>query len=181
MLLEKIGVYCARNRVGVVVAWLGVLGVALVLTLGGPKSSDSGFEIPGSESTTALHTLNREFPETVERPGTAELRFVFAAPKGRKVSDGKLTKAIRASVRAAGEQPGITSASDPFAGDRPAVSSDGRVAVSTLAAVGLDDSRAEAMTEELLAAGSPARAAGLEVELGGALSSGEPECSGRPR
>ncbi|MFE2038769.1 MMPL family transporter [Streptomyces scopuliridis] len=178
LLLEKIGAYCARNRVGVVVAWLGVLGVALLLTLGGPKSSDSGFEIPGSESTTALRTLNREFPKTVERPGTAALQFVFAAPKGQKVSDGELTKAILASVRAAGELPGITSASDPFTGDPPAVSPNGRVAVSTLTAVDLDDSRADAVAEELLAAGSPARAAGLEVELGGALSSGEPELFG---
>lgn len=106
------------------------------------------------------------------------------------MSDPVASRAISASVVAAGKVPGITAASDPFsapaksgergehAGAAETVSPDGRVAVSMLAAVGLDDARAETMTRELLAAGEPARAVGLQVEIGGELASGEPELLG---
>lgn len=84
LLLERIGAFCARNRGAVAIAWLAVLGAVLALTLSGPKSSDSGFEIPGSESSNALRTLNAQFPETVEKKGAASLQLVFVAPKGQR-------------------------------------------------------------------------------------------------
>lgn len=158
-LLYRLGRFAFRRRKTVAALWLGLLvlmGVGAA-TLG-EETTDS-FDIPGSESVEALRTLEERFPEAAAEGATA--RVVFAAPEGQTVAGPEHQPAVAATLSELAEIPGVVSVEDPF--EVGTVSPDGRIA---FAQVNFDEAL-PAANEELDDAVTPARDAGLTVEMGG--------------
>jgi RND superfamily putative drug exporter len=178
--LSRVGAFSAGHRGVVAVAWVLVTAVFALLTVTGAKFSDSAFSIAGAESTTALATMEQEFPERVA-PDEGELLLVVQAADGATVTDAASAALIGDLVTRAQDVPSVLSASDPFDERQPFVSADGTVAVSTLA-VELETDGAEVdqakVEADLRAAAADLTAAGFRLEVGGALEDGPPEILG---
>jgi RND superfamily putative drug exporter len=178
--LSRVGAFSAGHRGVVAVAWVLVTAVFALLTVTGAKFSDSAFSIAGAESTTALATMEREFPERVA-PDEGELLLVVQAADGATVTDAASAALIGDLVARAQDVPGVVSAADPFDEQQPFVSEDGTVAVSTLAvALETDGAEVDQATVEadLRAAATDLTDAGFRLEVGGALEDGPPEILG---
>ncbi len=173
-LLSRIGAFSAGHRLVVAGAWF-VLTVALtVVTISGAKFSDAPFSISGAESTTALATMEEAFPAA--DPDAGELMLVVEAPGGTSLTRPAGRDLVRDLVARATGVPDVKSAADPYAEDRPYVSKDGSVAVSTLT---VDLEADQAVVEaDLREAATPLTDKGYRVELGGALDDGPPEIAG---
>jgi RND superfamily putative drug exporter len=171
-LLSRVGAFSAGHRLVVAGAWFALTALFVVMTISGAKFSDTPFSIDGAESTTALATMDEAFP-AAPGPETGELMLVVEAPDGVSLDDPAQRELVQAAVAAAGEQPAVRSASDPYDADRPYVSDDGTVAVSTLAV----DAEADqaAVEKDLRTAASALTDGGYTVEVGGALEDGPPE------
>ncbi|WP_404192295.1 MMPL family transporter [Streptomyces tauricus] len=173
-LLSRIGAFSAGHRLVVAGAWF-VLTVALtVVTISGAKFSDAPFSISGAESTTALATMEEAFPAA--DPEAGELMLVVEAPGGTSLTRPAGRELVTDLVARASGVPDVKSAADPYAEDRPYVSKDGSVAVSTLTVdLEADQSVVEA---DLREAATPLTDKGYRVELGGTLDDGPPEIAG---
>ncbi|AWB92267.1 MMPL family transporter [Aeromicrobium chenweiae] len=170
--LSRVGAFSAGHRLIVAGAWSTLIAIFVVMTISGAKFSDSPFSIDGAESTTALATMDRAFP-AAPGPETGELMLVIEAPDGASLEDPSQRALVEAAVAGAREQAGVTSASDPYDADRPFVSDDGSVAVSTLA-VGIETDQA-ALEADLREASRALTYAGYTVEVGGLLEDGPPQ------
>jgi RND superfamily putative drug exporter len=178
--LSRVGAFSAGHRRVVAVAWVLVTAAFALLTVTGAKFSDSAFSIAGAESTTALATMEREFPERAD-PGVGELLLVVQAADGASVTDAASAALVSDLVGRASDVPHVVSATDPYDQQQPFVSADGTVAVSTLAvqleADGVEVDQA-AVEADLRAAAADLTAAGFVLEVGGALEDGPPEILG---
>ena len=77
-LLFRIGLISARHRWWTIAAWSAALVVTAVITLTSMRFSDGAFEIPGTESSSAMATLEEEFGTTTA-DGEGSLQVVGAA------------------------------------------------------------------------------------------------------
>ena len=68
-----------RHRVRVLLAWLAALVVLGVSSVAVSKGFDENFSLPGTESQTALDSLNRTFPQA---GGTTAQVVVVCRSKG---------------------------------------------------------------------------------------------------
>ncbi len=92
-LLYRLGVLSARSRWAVVASWLLVLLIAAGVALSGMRFSSAGFDVPGTDSSRALSTLESEFPTTGE--ATTSLQLVVQSSGGRVTDDApSLTSAL---------------------------------------------------------------------------------------
>ncbi|MBQ0846693.1 MMPL family transporter [Streptomyces sp. BH-SS-21] len=173
-LLSRIGAFSAAHRLVVTGAWFMLTVVLTVVTISGAKFSDAEFSISGAESTTALATMKKAFPEA--DPGAGELMLVVEAPDGTSLTRPADRELVAGLVSRATGVPDVKSAADPYAEDRPYVSKDGSVAVSTLS-VDLEADQA-VVEKDLREAAAPLTDQGYRVELGGTLEDGPPEIAG---
>ncbi|MGW0433412.1 MMPL family transporter [Micromonospora sp. NPDC003197] len=160
-LLYRLGRACFRRRGIVVGAWTLILAavIGLFVTFGG--EFDDQFTIPGSESQQALDELREISPAAAG----ANAQLVFVAPEGTTITDPRYVAAINQTLTEAQQAPQVGLVVDPFAGK--VISPDGRAA---LAAVQYDvptADLAEGTLDALEDTVAPARAAGLEVQVGG--------------
>jgi RND superfamily putative drug exporter len=160
-LLYRLGRACFRRRGTVAALWAVVLAavVAGVITVGG--QFDDAFTIPGSESQQALDQLRDASPAAAG----ASAQLVFVAPQGQAVSDPAFTRAIAATVAAAGQVDHVGAVLDPF--QSQAVSADGRAALATVQFDVANIELAPDTRDRLQGAATPATDAGLTVEIGG--------------
>ncbi|MFF3484122.1 MMPL family transporter [Streptomyces sp. NPDC002701] len=171
-LLSRVGAFSAGHRLVVAGAWFVLTAVFAVMTVSGAKFSDSAFSIAGAESTTALATMDKAFPAP-PGPEAGELMLVVEAPDGTSLTDPAAQKRVTDLVSRAADVPDVLSAADPYDENRPYVSEDGSVAVSTLSV----DLEADQLVVEdnLRKAASGLTEGGYTVELGGALDDGPPQ------
>jgi putative drug exporter of the RND superfamily len=108
-----------RSLVAAVVAVVA-LG-ALAGASGGPAADD--FEIPGTESQQAIDLFRAHSPALAG----AEATVVFSVEQGT-LAAGPRRAAIQDALREIQGLDGVVQVADPFAGPRPSVSPDGRVA-----------------------------------------------------
>lgn len=165
-ILSRIGAFSAGHRLVVASVWIALTAIS------GAKFSDSPFSIDGAESTTALATMDRAFP-AAPGPESGELMLVIEAPDGVSLDDLAQRALVDDLVSAAGEQADVLSASDPFDENRPYVSEDGSVAVSTLV-VDLEGEQS-AVEDALRDSGRALTDAGFTIELGGLLEEAPPQ------
>ncbi|MFF3485483.1 MMPL family transporter [Streptomyces sp. NPDC002701] len=170
--LSRVGAFSAGHRLVVAGAWLVLTGLFAVMTITGAKFSDAEFSIAGAESTTALATMDKAFP-AAPGPESGELMLVVEAPDGTSLTDPAGQKLVQDVVARAADIPDVLSAEDPYDENRPYVSEDGSVAVSTLT---VDIEADQAVVEDnVRKASAELTDEGYTIELGGALDDGPPE------
>ncbi len=152
----------ARHRWWVVATWLVALVVLAVPAAALHDVYRDVFTVPGTNSQDSTNLLEQRFPS--QQQPTASI--VFAAKPGATLTDAADKAAIAAMLAAVQRQPGVTSVTNPF-GQLPRVSGDGRIAVATVSYTGTFADVPKGAFVALEGAGSPARAAGLEVQYGG--------------
>ncbi|RSM73097.1 hypothetical protein DMB66_03355 [Actinoplanes sp. ATCC 53533] len=161
--LYRLGMFAFRRRWAVLVAWLSILAAALIgaFTLSGP--TQDSFSIPGTPAQKAIDLLADRFPQASADGATA--RVVFAAPTGQKLSDPANKQAITAAVAGLKKTPQVASVRDPFTAGT--ISQAGTIGFAqanfTVAADSLTDTARTGLTTVV----EQARAAGLNVEVGG--------------
>jgi len=171
-LLSRVGAFSAGHRLVVVGAWIALTALFTFLTISGAKFSDAKFSIAGAESTTALATMDRAFPAP-DGPESGELMLVVEAPEGTSFTDPASEKLVTGLVSRTADLPDVLSASDPYDENRPFVSEDGSVAVSTLT-VDLEADQA-VVEDNVREASTELTDEGYVIELGGALDDGPPQ------
>jgi RND superfamily putative drug exporter len=152
----------ARHRWWVVATWLVVLITLAVPTASLHDVYRDVFTVPGTNSQDSTNLLEARFPS--QQQPTASI--VFAAKPGATLTDAADKAAIGTVLAAVAKQPGVASVSNPF-GTVPRVSGDGRIAVATVNYTGTFQDLPKGAFVALEGAGTPARAAGLEVQYGG--------------
>ncbi|MGW2016724.1 MMPL family transporter [Streptomyces sp. NPDC001927] len=167
-LLYRLGRASFRHRKLVIALWLAVLAavIAAMSLFGGVGKLNDDFSIPGSESQQALDTMGREFPGTA---GTSA-QLVFTAPAGQKVTDPRYAAAIDQALAGAANAPQVVKVTTPAKAGT--VSADRQVAVAQVSYSVVKDDLNSTSLDKLDATAAPARAAGLDVDLGGAALGG---------
>jgi RND superfamily putative drug exporter len=161
--LYRLGRFSYRRRGRVTLTWLLLLALAVLgaVSLSGPTSS--AFSIPGTESQRAADLLAQRMPQVATDTATGQM--VFTVPPGRSLAGPGEKAAVEAAVTRLKALPDVTSVTDPYL--TGAVSRTGRTAFATITysvtPLGID----AADRERLVAAGMPARDAGIGVEVGG--------------
>lgn len=161
--LHRVGRWSAVHKITVITIWLAVLvlsGVGAV-TLGGSTSEE--ITIPGQESTTAMHLIDQRFGQS----SGAAAKVVFADPAGGAVTDPNIAAKISETVAELGKLDGVASATDPFDATSPTVSSDTKVAYSSVTYSGSSDKVSDEQQTALKDVLAQARDKGLTAEAQG--------------
>jgi uncharacterized membrane protein YdfJ with MMPL/SSD domain len=109
-LLYRLGQFCARRSVLVLVVWV-VVAVAVVgvaKTVGSDTNDD--LTLPGTDSQAATNLLSDKFPDQAN----GSVPIVLRAPEGHKLSDLKYKKPIQKVVKAYSKDPAIIKVTGPF-------------------------------------------------------------------
>jgi RND superfamily putative drug exporter len=163
--LYRLGKASARRRWTVLALWIVLAGGIFVVGRAvGPVFIDD-FRIPGSEGQRALDTLRADFPQAAGATATV----VFHARSGT-LEDPSSLAAVKQTLASIFLQPHVAAVDDPTkTGGLAGVSPDRTIAFTT---VHYDESLSQLgrpAADRLAEAVGPARAAGLQVELGGPL------------
>ncbi|QMU77760.1 MMPL family transporter [Streptacidiphilus sp. PB12-B1b] len=164
--LRRLGEWCARHAVLVIVVWLVALGAlhALQNTFGGTYSDD--FSLPGTQSYQGLQVLSADDPSV----GGTGAQVVLHDAHGQLSSVQSQISQVTASLQ---KLPHVLSAQDPFpapgAPPTGAVSADGQIAYISVRFSSNPTSFEHSYLDQVDSAVAPLRAAGIEVEYGGPL------------
>ena len=161
--LYFIGRFCCRHHWTVIAAWL-IATVALVAAgqASGDKTNDN-LTLPGTGSTNATDLLNDHLPKQAN--GSNPVAFEV---RSGKLTDSANAKAVDAAVKQLRATPHVVSAVNPLSSNGASfLSKDQRIGyVPLLLDVGPAD-LTEEEAQDILDAGEPAEAAGIEVSVGG--------------
>ena len=156
-----------RHRRLVLVAWLVAILAVVSLGLLSRGTTVDNFSVPGTQSQQALTQLEQALP-ALAAPST---QVVFASIGTAKVTGPAERAAIETSIARLRSGPQVASVSDPFASGL--VSKNGQVALATVSFTAAADSDVRpAALSGLTSATAAARAAGLQVDYGGAVYPG---------
>ncbi|WP_328317886.1 MMPL family transporter [Streptomyces sp. NBC_00388] len=165
--LQRLGEWCARHFVIVIVGWLVALGAlhALQAGFGGTYSDD--FSLPGTQSNTGAEVLGRH------DPAAGGIGAQVVLHDGQK-SLTAFQDQIGQAVGSLGKLPHVLSASNPLpasssAPPTGALSSDGRTGYITVRFTANPTSFGTSYLKGVDSAVAPLRSAGVEVEYGGPL------------
>ncbi|MFD3373252.1 MULTISPECIES: MMPL family transporter [unclassified Streptomyces] len=170
--LYALGRWAARRRGRVLAVWVLLLAVATGLGTALSGKVTTQFSVPGIESQQAQDLLREKFPQAAG--GTA--RVVFAAPEGAKLTGGTEQRAITATLEEVAAVPGVVNVSDPA--KTGALSEDRAIGYADAVFDKPADNVPQSAKDRLDDALDPARKAGLDVELGGTVSTPPSEVGG---
>lgn len=171
-LLDRLGRFSARHRWAVLGSWLVVLVTAAVITLAGMRFTDGAFDVPGTDSSRAMSTLEEKFGASDPSGGT--LQLVVEAGGGASTVQQEISSARDSLTRL----DHVASVSDPFDAARPRLSEDGTAVVIEITFNEMSESESESASEEVVGVAERLRSEGLAAEVGGSLSGGVPEILG---
>ncbi|MEU6298408.1 MMPL family transporter [Streptomyces erythrochromogenes] len=164
--LYRLGRGAFRRRGLVALLWVALLFAAGFGAATAAAPTSGSFSIPGTEAQRAFDLLDKKFPGMAADGATA--RIVVKAPAGAKVTDPGPKAEVEKIVNALKTGPGaaqIASVADPY--QVQAVSQDGSTtyisAKYTVSGMELKDATRDALKES----GDGAKAAGLNVQIGG--------------
>src|SRR5919107_3497525 len=156
--------WCFRHKFRVLAAWVVALFVIGGLNASAGSGFTDSFSLPGTESTTALNLLTKNF----NTESTDTNQVVFAADD---VNDPATKARIEKTLNAIAEGPHVERVDSPFAEGAAArqISKDGTVA---FASVHMDGEQPiadvpKSAYDRLIETAVAARGDGLQVELGG--------------
>jgi RND superfamily putative drug exporter len=161
--LSRVGHACAHWHWAAIGAWLVILAGLLLARAawGGDFAND--YTVPGTESQRGADVLKKEFPAQSGNAG----QVVFAAPAGKQISAD--SGAINEAMGNVAKLDHVVSAVSPFAAaNSPLVAKDGTIAYGTVNFNVVTNTLEQDYLDSFDAAVQPARAAGLQVEYGGA-------------
>ncbi|MEX0990205.1 MAG: MMPL family transporter [Actinomycetota bacterium] len=164
--MERLGRFCARHRVLVLVLWILVAGaVVAVVAQVGAKTNDD-LTLPGTDSQRAFDLLAENF--SPQQNGTSPI--VFHSASG-KVTSGPNEAAIREAYRSIQPAPHVHETTSPFAElGQAQVSDDERTAyINVLMGVYGSDLTVELAEGVLARAQAAARGTGMQVAAGGPI------------
>ena len=154
--LRRVGGATAAHPWRTVGAWLLILVAVFALNAAFGGESRDNYNIPGTPSQAGTEFLRERMPELAG----ADARVVVHDPSG-----GDLDPAVLASLRDR-----LTALPGVSVVDAPRLSADGDTALLAVSYdVPVTDFKGSAGTDALDGAAAPARAAGLQVELGGSV------------
>ena len=162
-ILYHLGRFCSRHHWPVIAVWLVI---AIALAVGGRAAGDQTSDdltLPGTGSTNATNLLEQKLPK--QAYGANPL--VIKAPKG-KLTDAANERAVDDTVDAVRKVDGVTRAISPT-GDEGSrfLSKDKTIGyIPVTMEIGPGDLSTE-QAQAVLDAADPARAAGLDVAVGG--------------
>ncbi|MGW7459891.1 MMPL family transporter [Streptomyces sp. NPDC054797] len=164
--LYRIGKGAFRRRGLVALAWVLLLFAAVFGAATASAPTSGSFSIPGTEAQKAFDLLDQRFPGLAADGATA--RIVVKAPEGAKVTDPGPKAEVQKIVAALKSGPGaeqVSSVTDPY--ETQAVSQDGSTtyisAKYDVSGMELKDVTRDALKDS----GTQAKAAGLNVQIGG--------------
>ena len=165
-LLYRLGHFCARHPVWVIVAWL-VISVSIVIVARsvGQETNDD-LDLPGTGSQAATNLLSDKFPDQANGSVPIALR----APEGAKLSDKKYKKPIQRVVKAYSKDPAVTQATGPL-GDQGASQLNKKSTIGYIS-LNLEDSPSELNVEgaqRIIDVAQPLDKVGLNPAAGGYL------------
>ena len=108
-LLYRLGKFSARRAWTVIVAWLAVLGIAVVGFLIGFTGLTTSFDIPGTAAGAVVDELTHKLPDYAGASGTV----VFRTDDGSALDDAQ-KKAISSLIADADGLPDVSGVIDPF-------------------------------------------------------------------
>jgi RND superfamily putative drug exporter len=170
-MLYRLGHWAFGARLRVLLTWVAVvaavgIGAGLFST-----GTNNTFSIPGTESGTALDSLNHTFPQV---SGTSA-RLVIVAPTGMSVRDAAIEGPVESAVAQLKTTSQVAAVTDPFGSQvTGGVSTDGSAAVVTVQMNGASGAITAATRSALLETESTLRAAlpaGSTAIFGGDLFS----------
>src|SRR3954471_7150894 len=156
--------WCFRHKFRVLAAWLVALFVIGGLNAGAGSGFTDSFSLPGTESTTALNLLTKNF----NTESTDTNQVVFAADD---VNDPATKARIDQTLAKIKDGPHVERVDSPFAKGAAArqISKDGKIAFAN---VHMDGEQPivdvpQSAYKKMIATADDARGDGLKVELGG--------------
>ncbi|MFJ3723968.1 MMPL family transporter [Streptomyces sp. NPDC090045] len=172
--LYRLGRGAFRRRGLVALIWVALLFAAGFGAASAGAPTSGSFSIPGTEAQKAFDLLDEKFPGMAADGATA--RIVIKAPEGAKVTDPGPKAEVQKIVAGLKSGPGaeqISSVADPY--EAQAVSQDGSTAYISakydVSGMELKDETREALKDS----GTAAKAAGLNVQIGGDALMAAPE------
>ena len=164
-LLHRIGHLAARRPGRTALVWLVIAAATIAANGAWGGEPTNSFDIPGAESQRAVDLIEDRFPGLT---GTTS-RIVFHTETGR-LDDPAIAASIEASVRDTRALEDVGGVTDPFDPGAATVSADGRTAYATIDySVRFDELTPEHL-DAIRSSTSPAAAAGVQVEIGGAVA-----------
>jgi RND superfamily putative drug exporter len=168
-LLQRLGAFSVRRRRLVLAGWLVLLVAIGGLAMGFKGTFSDKFSVPGTESQAANELISERIPGA--NASAASGKVVFAAKSGETLTSGDDKAAIEQTVAALAKVKDVSGAPSPFAAKT--VSQDGRIAYTNVSFSVVDAEVTPEITDAIEQATAPARAAGLQVEYGGAAAATE--------
>ncbi|MER6319606.1 MMPL family transporter [Streptomyces sp. NPDC001581] len=172
--LYRLGRGAFRRRGLVAFLWVALLFAAGFGAASAGAPTSGSFSIPGTEAQKAFDLLDEKFPGMAADGATA--RIVIKAPEGAKVTDPGPKAEVQKIVSDLKTGPGadeISSVADPY--EAQAVSQDGSTAYASVkykvSGMELKDVTRDALKDS----GEAAKAAGLNVQIGGDALMAAPE------
>ncbi|MGJ9414111.1 MMPL family transporter [Aeromicrobium sp. CF4.19] len=163
-LLYALGRWSYRHHRRVVAGWLLAVVLAGGLAAVFSEGTNDSFEIPGTESQTALDALDRTFPQLA---GTSAY-LVIEAPEGATVTEPGSRRLIESAVAAIEEVEGVDDAVSPFSDATDIGISDNEQAAQVQVQFrGQLTELEQAQLDDLMATGDDLEAADHTVAFGG--------------
>jgi len=175
-LLSRLGRFSARHRVLFLVGWVVALALLAVVAISSMRFSDGSFDVPGTESSRAITTLENEFPSSDS--DAKSLQLVVEVPDGQQITSPEHATEL---ARALDELRGIdhvSAVSDPLNPEQPYVSRDTTTAVATISLTGVTDNNSEEVHADVVAVAEDLRSDGYTAEVGGSIANPVPEILG---
>lgn len=164
--LYRLGRGAFRRRRFVALVWVALLFVAGFGAATASAPTSGSFSIPGTEAQKAFDLLDQRFPGMAADGATA--RIVIKAPAGEKVDSpaakAQVEKIVTELKDGAGKDQ-VSSVADPY--EAKAVSQDGSTAYISVKYKVSGMELTDPTRDALKGSGAEAKAAGLNVQIGG--------------
>ena len=175
-LLSRLGRFSARHRVLFLVGWVVALALLAGLAISSMRFSDGSFDVPGTESSRAISTLDEEFPSA--DTDAKSLQLVVEAPNGQQITSPKRSAELQSALELLRGTDHVSAVSDPLDPEQPYVSRDTTTAVATIRLTGVTDDNSAAVQADIVAVAEDLRHDGFTAEVGGSIANPVPEILG---
>jgi putative drug exporter of the RND superfamily len=162
-LMARVARWCVAHRRRALIAWIVLLVAILGVSSAVGTRQANQFSLKGTESQRAEDLLKRDF---AAQSGDVD-QIVFHARQGR-ITDPAIRARIDHAVARVARLPHVSGVTSPYAaGAGRAISSDGQIAFATVTFDRQAPQLSKPTVERVISAAESARAADLQVELGG--------------